>query len=272
MRIIKFRRSLNTTAIYIYVLLVVAPVILTVQNAFKTNVDSLSLPPKIIFKPTLVTIKDTLHSGYFAGLTNSLVIVLTSTLLAVALAIPAAFGLAFFKYKRSRQTIFWILSTAFMPSVGVVIPIYLVLNQIGLLDSRISMILLYTSMSLPLSVLILRSFYMDIPREVIEAATVDGASTRQLFSYVVGPLSIPGITTAAILAIIFAWNEFLFALMLTSSNAQTLPIFIVSAVTSMSTNLSSFSAAALLAAFPIVILGWISQKVLVEGLTMGAVK
>jgi sorbitol/mannitol transport system permease protein len=134
------------------------------------------------------------------------------------------------------------------------------------------MILLYTAMSLPLSVLILRSFYMDIPREIIEAATVDGSSTRQLFFKIVGPLSIPGITTAAVLAIIFAWNEFLFALMLTSSNAQTLPVFIVSSVTSMSTNLSSFSAAALLAALPIVILGWVSQKALVEGLTMGAIK
>jgi len=271
-RLKKFRGSLNTTAIYIYALLVISPVILTVLNAFKTDVDSLSMPPKLIFKPTLVTLNGTVHSGYFAGLTNSIIIVLTSTVLAIALAVPAAFGLAFFKYKRSRQTIFWILSTAFMPSVGVVIPIYLVLNQIGLLDSRISMILLYTAMSLPLSVLILRSFYMDIPREIIEAATVDGSSTRQLFFKIVGPLSIPGITTAAVLAIIFAWNEFLFALMLTSSNAQTLPIFIVSSVTSMSTNLSSFSAAALLAALPIVILGWVSQKALVEGLTMGAIK
>jgi len=271
-RLKKFRGSLNTTGIYIYALLVISPVILTVLNAFKTDVDSLSMPPKLIFKPTLATLNGTVHSGYFAGLTNSLIIVLTSTSLAIVLAVPAAFGLAFFKYKRSRQTIFWILSTAFMPSVGVVIPIYLVLNQIGLLDSRISMILLYTAMSLPLSVLILRSFYMDIPREIIEAATVDGSSTRQLFFKIVGPLSIPGITTAAVLAIIFAWNEFLFALMLTSSNAQTLPIFIVSSVTSMSTNLSSFSAAALLAALPIVILGWVSQKALVEGLTMGAIK
>lgn len=263
---------LNNAAIYFYTFVVMTPILLTISNAFKTDVDSLAMPPKIIFKPTLSTIRGALHSGYFDSLRNSLIIVLTSTFFAIILAIPAAFGLAFFKYKRSKQTIFWILSTAFMPSVGVVIPIYIVLNKIGLLDTRISMILIYTSMSLPLSVLILRSFYLDIPREIIEAATVDGTSIRQMFFYIAGPLSIPGITTAAVLAIIFAWNEFLFALMLTSTNAQTLPIFIVSSVTSMSTNLSSFSAAAVLAALPVVILGWTAQKALVEGLTMGAVK
>lgn len=263
---------LNSGAIYLYTLVIITPLILTVANAFKTDVDSLSMPPKLIFKPTLKTIQGALHSGYLDSLKNSLIIVLTSTFFAILLAIPAAFGLAFFRYKRSKQTIFWILSTAFMPSVGVVIPIYLVLNKLGLLDTRISMILIYTSMSLPLSVLILRSFYLDIPKEIIEAATIDGTSTRQMFLFIAGPLSIPGITTAAVLAIIFAWNEFLFALMLTSTNAQTLPVFIVSSVTSMSTNLSSFSAAAVLAALPVVILGWTAQKALVEGLTMGAVK
>jgi sorbitol/mannitol transport system permease protein len=269
---IKIIHLFNNMTIYIYTFLVIAPILLTISNAFKTDIVSLAMPPKIIFKPTLGTLKAAIDSGYFASLKNSLIIVLVSTLFAILLAIPAAFGLAFFRYKRSRQTIFWILSTAFMPSVGVVIPIYLVLNKIGMLDNRLSMILIYTSMSLPLSVLILRSFYLDIPREIIEAATVDGTSIRQLFFYIAGPLSIPGITTAAVLAIIFAWNEFLFALMLTSTNAQTLPIFIVSSVTSMSTNLSSFSAAAVLAALPVVILGWSAQKALVEGLTMGAVK
>jgi sorbitol/mannitol transport system permease protein len=270
----KFRplSLLNTAAIYFYTLVIIAPLLLTISNAFKNDRDSLSLPPKFLFTPTLSALKAAIQGGYLDSLRNSLVIVLTSTFLAIVLAVPAAFGLAFFKYKRSKQTIFWILSTAFMPSVGVVIPIYLVLNHLGLLDTRLAMILIYTSMSLPLSVLILRSFYLDIPREIVEAARVDGTTTRQLFLYIAVPLSIPGITTAAVLAIIFAWNEFLFALMLTSTNSATLPIFIVSSVTSMSTNLSSFSAASLLAALPIVILGWTAQKALVEGLTMGAVK
>ena len=144
---LKLPHLLNTIAIYIYTFVVIIPILLTISNAFKTDVDSLAMPPKILFKPTLVTLRGALHGGYFDSLKNSLIIVLTSTFFAIVLAIPAAFGLAFFKYKRSRTTIFWILSTAFMPSVGVVIPIYLVLNKIGALDNRISMILIYTSMS-----------------------------------------------------------------------------------------------------------------------------
>ena len=267
-----FKSSFNTLSIYFFTLIFISPITLMVLNAFKNEKDALSLPPKIFFHPTLTTIKNASITGYFGALQNSVIIVLVSTLFALVFAVPVAFGLAFFKYKRSKQTVFWILSTAFMPSVGVILPIYTVFNHFHLLDTRIAMILIYTSMNLPLSILILRSFYMDIPIEIVEASIVDGSKTLQLFRYIVAPLSIPAVGTAAVLSIIFAWNEFLFALMITSTNSQTLPIFIASSVATEGTSLAALSAASMLAAAPVVILGWVSPKVLVQGLTMGAVK
>ncbi|MET8352527.1 carbohydrate ABC transporter permease [Micromonospora sp. NPDC005206] len=264
-------KALRIACCYMIALLLASPLILMMLNAFKTEADAFTVPPKLIFTPTLDT-RSVVHTGYVPALINSVIDVGMSTLLAIALGIPAAFGLAFYKYRGNQNIIFWMLSTTFMPSVGVILPIYVTFNRLQLLDTQTALIIMYTAMNLPLVVLILRSYYLDVPREIIEAALVDGAGTWRLFRSVVGPIARPGIATSALLAIIFAWNEFFFAIMLTGSRAGTIPVFIASSQTSQGLGLASVSAASLLAVAPLVILGWLAQRHLAEGFTLGAVK
>jgi sorbitol/mannitol transport system permease protein len=260
------------TTAYVVALLMISPLILTALNAFKTEAQALTVPPELIFTPTLNTLRSAFDSGYVPALTNTLVDAVVSTLLCVALGVPAAFGLAYSRYRGNQNIVFWILSTNFLPSVGVIIPIYVLYNNLHLLDTQTALIVLYTAMNLPLVVLIMRSYYLDVPRDIIEAAQVDGASSTRLFFSVAGPIALPGIATSALLSIIFAWNEFFFALMLTSTRAATLPVFIAASQTSQSLGLASVSAAALLAVAPLIVIGWAAQRHLAEGFTLGAVK
>jgi polyol transport system permease protein len=260
-----------TTACVVTVI-IASPLIVMALNAFKTEAQAFTVPPELIFTPTLDTMRAALGSGYLPALLNSVIDVGMSTILGLLLGVPAAFGLAYYRYRGNHNIVFWMLSTMFMPSVGIIIPLYVVFNQLHMLDTQTVLIILYTAMNLPLVVLILRSYYLDVPKEIVEAAQVDGAGGLRLFFSVVGPIAAPGIATAALLSVIFAWNEFFFALMLTSTRAATLPVFIASSQTGQSLGLASVSAAALLAVAPLVVLGWIAQKRLAEGFTLGAVK
>jgi sorbitol/mannitol transport system permease protein len=265
-------RHLRMVAAYVITLVIASPLIIMVLDAFKTEVQAFTVPPQLIFTPTLDTMRQALDSGYLPALTNTVIDVGMSTVLAVALGVPAAFGLAYYRYRGNDNIVFWMLSTMFLPSVGVIIPLYVVFNQLHILDTQTVLIILYTAMNLPLVVLIVRSYFLDVPREIIEAAQVDGVSNARLFFSVAGPIAAPGIVTAALLSIIFAWNEFFFALMLTSTRAATLPVFIAGSQTGQSLGLASVSAASLLAVVPLVIIGWIAQRHLAEGFTLGAVK
>jgi sorbitol/mannitol transport system permease protein len=266
------RRALRTGSAYVITLVMASPLLLMMLNAFKTEADAFSVPPKLIFTPTLDTIRSVIQTGYAPALINSAIDVGMSTLLCLVLGVPAAFGLAYYRYRNNQNIVFWMLSTSFMPSVGVILPLYVTFNKLGLLDTQTALIIIYTAMNLPLVVLILRSYYLDVPREIVEASLVDGAGTWRMFRSVVGPIAAPGIATAALLCAIFAWNEFFFAVMLTGSRAATIPVFIASSQTSQGLGLASVSAASLLAVAPLVALGWAAQRHLAEGFTLGAVK
>jgi sorbitol/mannitol transport system permease protein len=253
-------------------LVMAGPLIIMVLNAFKTEAQAYAVPPRLIFSPTLATLRVAIQSGYLAALTNTVIDVGMSAILCLLLGVPAAFGLAYYRYRGNQNIVFWMLSTSFLPSVGVIVPLYVVFNKLHMLDTQTALIVLYTAMNLPLVVLIMRSYYLDVPREIIEAARIDGAGNARLFFSVAGPVAAPGVATAALLCVIFAWNESFFALMLTSTRAATLPVYIASSQTGQSLGLASVSASALLAVAPLIALGWIAQRHLAEGFTLGAVK
>ena len=265
--------GLLTIATWILTFVIFTPVLLLIVTAFKTEVEAVQSPPSLLFEPTLDNIVGAINSGgYEKFLRNSLVAVSVSTVLAFVIGIPAAYALAFYPGRRSADVSFWVISTRFMPVVAVVVPIYVVFQQIGLRDTLQGLVILYTAMSTPFVILMMRAYYLDISREIVEAAALDGASSRQILWSVITPLSKTGIAAAAILVFIFAWNELFLGLMLTRTQAPTLPVFLASLQTSKGLYWAQMSAAALLSVWPAVLLGWLAQRNLTRGLTMGAVK
>jgi sorbitol/mannitol transport system permease protein len=174
--------------------------------------------------------------------------------------------------KKTQDALFFFISTKMLPIVAVIVPEYILAEKLGLLDNVWSIILLYTAMNLPIAVWMLRSFMAEVPVEVLEAAEVDGAGMVRSFRAVLMPMISPGIAATALICVIFAWNEFFFAVNLTASQAGTVPVFLVGFITSEGLFFSQLAAAATMAAVPVVIAGWIAQKQLVRGLSMGAIK
>lgn len=266
------RSVLLTVLTWTLTLGMIFPVVLLVLTGFKTEAEAYRTPATFVFSPTLHNYTEAFAAGYGYYLGNSLLVIGVSTALAIALGTPAAFVLALYPTRRSANTVFWVLSTRFMPAVGVIMPVYVLFIQTGLLDTQFGLILLYTAMALPLVILIMRAYYHDLDPAIIEAARVDGATTPVLFFRVVLPLSRPGLASSGLLCAIFGWNEFFFALMLTNTKAATLPVFLSSFLTSEGQFWARMSATATLAVLPTVLLGWIAQKHLAQGFTMGAVK
>ena len=190
----------------------------------------------------------------------------------LALAIPCAYGLAIKPVEKWRDVLFFFISTRFLPVVGAIVPIYVIARDAQLLDTVTALIILYTAMNMPIAVWMLRSFFLEVPRAIMEAARIDGATLRQELLRVVLPLIAPGIAATALICVIFAWNEFFFAVNLTASRAATVPVFLVGFITSEGLFWARLSAAATMACLPVLLAGWIAQKQLVRGLTMGAVK
>ena len=252
------------------------PFYIVVTTALKSESDIFAWPPVWVFKPTIANFNDALFvfggQGAITFLGNSIIITAASTLLSVGLGSMAAYGLARFRFPGRKQLSFWILSTRFAPPIAFVVPMYLMALRLNLLDTHLSLILIYTSMNLSLVIWLLRGFFMDIPIEVEEAALVDGYSRLQIFRRVALPLVRPGIVTAAILAAIFSWNEFLFAAILTQTKAATLPVYLSGFSNAMGLAWGQYMAVGVIAVLPIAVFTMLLQKHLVRGLTFGAVR
>ena len=252
------------------------PFYVIVTTALKAETAIFAWPPVWSFQPTLQSFYNALF--VFGGrsavsyLINSIVISAVSTFLAVVLGAMAAYGFARFSFAGKGHLAFWILSTRFAPPVAFIVPIYLMVQKVGLLDSHIALILIYTAMNLSLVIWILRGFFAEIPIEIEEAALVDGYSRLQIFWRVAVPLVRPGIVSAAILSAIFSWNEFLYAMVLTQSRAATLPVYLAGFSNSMGLAWGEYMAAGTMAVLPILVFTFALQKYLVRGLTFGAVK
>ncbi len=249
------------------------PIFWMFLTSFKTEVAAVATPPQLFFRPTLenyVAIQD--RANYFNYAFNSVAISLGATILALLLAVPAAYAMAFFPTKRTKGTLLWMLSTKMLPSVGVLVPIYILCRNFGLLDTRIGLIIIYTLVNLPIIVWMIYSFFKEVPKDILEADRMDGATTQQELVHVLLPLALPGIASTALLSIILSWNEAFWSLNLTTADAAPLTAFIASFSSPQGLFWAKLSAASTLAIAPILIFGWLSQRQLVRGLTFGAVK
>ena len=248
------------------------PVFWMVLTSFKPESAAYTNPPKFVFTPTLDEYKQVFSSGLGPFLVNSAIATVVSVLLVLVLATPAAYALSMRPIARWRDSLFFFISTKMLPVVAAIVPIYLAVRDIGMLDSLPTLIVLYTAMNLPIAVWMMRSFFLEVPAEILEAARLDGADLRHELTEVVLPTVAPGLAATALICAIFSWNEFFFALNLTSIRAATMPVFLVSFVTSEGLYWAKLAAAATLASVPVLIAGWIAQRQLVRGLSMGAIK
>ncbi|RMF76306.1 MAG: carbohydrate ABC transporter permease [Chloroflexi bacterium] len=263
---------LLTVATYIIAIILFFPIFWMVLTSFKTEAIAFAFPPKLVFTPTLDNWRLALSDPFSKHLTNTVIIVGISTIAALVIGLPAAYSFAFYPTKRSDFTLMWMMSTRMLPPVGVIVPLFVIFRDLNLNDRHLGLILLYTAMNLPLVVWMMRSFLLDIPYETLEAARIDGATLLQEMRYIVLPLVRPGLMATALLSVIFAWNEFFFAFNLTASDAAPLSVFLSSFKTSEGLFWAKMSAAGTVAVLPVVIAGWVAQRQLVQGLTMGAVK
>lgn len=250
------------------------PILWTVLTSFKTEAEAIASPPSFFaFNWTLENyIEVNERSEYFLHFWNSVVISIGSTIIGLIIAIPAAWSMAFVPGKRTKDILVWMLSTKMLPPVGVLIPIYLIYKDVGLLDTKLGLIIVLTLINLPIIVWMLYTYFKEIPKEILEAARMDGASLRHEIIYILTPMALPGIASTFLLNVILAWNEAFWTLNLTAANAAPLTAFIASYSSPEGLFYAKLSAASTMAIAPIIILGWFSQKQLVTGLTFGAVK
>ena len=249
------------------------PIFWMILTGFKSEVQAVSTPPKLIFAPTLSSYAEVFErASYWHFTFNTVIISVAATVGALLLAIPAAYSMAFMPSKRTRGTLLWMLSTRMLPPVGVLVPIYLLARSTHLLDSCTGLAIVNMLTNLPIIVWMLFTFFREVPAPILEAGRMDGATRWQEMTMVLLPLALPGIASTALLSLILCWNEAFWSLNLTSSNAAPLTAFIASFASPEGLFFGKLSAASTLAVAPIFVLGWISQKQLVRGLTFGAVK
>jgi sorbitol/mannitol transport system permease protein len=268
------QKMVNTVIAWTIGLLIFFPVLWTVLTSFKTEAQAINDPPLFLFfdwtleNYTIVQER----SDYMKFLWNSIFIAGGSTLLGIIIAVPAAWSMAFVPTKRTKDILLWMLSTKMLPAVGVLYPIYIGCIKLGLLDSRLALVVILMLINLPIIVWMLYTYFREIPRDILEASRMDGASLWKEIVYVLTPMAIPGIASTILLNLILAWNESFWTLNLTAAKAGTLTAFIASYSSPEGLFFAKLSAASTMAIAPILILGWFSQKQLVRGLTFGAVK
>ena len=254
-------------------LLVVFPLIWLALTAFKTELQAISVPPQLFFTPTLESfVEVNTRSDYLLHARNSIVTSVLSTLIGLAIAAPAAYSMAFFRTPRTRDILMWMLSTKMMPAVGALVPVYVMAQTAGLLDTVTALIVVFTLSNLPIMVWMLYSGFKEIPPDILEAARMDGANVWGEFWNVIRPLAMGTLASTALLCLVLAWNEAFWSLNLSSAKAGTLATLIASYSSPEGLFWAKLSAASLLAIAPIIVVGWFSQKQLVQGLTFGAVK
>lgn len=254
--------------------LIFFPILWTVLTSFKTEAQAIADPPVFLgFDWTLenyVEVQE--RSNYFLHFMNSVIVSIGSTILGLLIAIPAAWSMAFVPGKGTKNLLMWMLSTKMLPGVGVLIPIYLLFRDAGLLDTRVGLVFVVTLINLPIIVWMLYTYFREIPGEILEAARMDGATLWAEVVHVLTPMAVPGIASTLLLNVILAWNEAFWSLNLTAAKAAPLTAFIASYSSPEGLFYAKLSAASTMAIAPILIMGWFSQKQLVRGLTFGAVK
>ena len=265
--------DLRVIIIWIITLVYFFPIFWMFLTSIKTEMQSISIPPLLFFEPTLENffiVQE--RTNYLKYAFNSIVTSVCSTILGLLIAIPAAYSFAFAPSKYTRDILLWMLSTKMMPAVGVLMPIYLITQKMGLLDTKLALIIIFAMMNLPIMIWMLFSYFREIPKEILEAVRIDGASTYQQIRNIVLPLSWGGLTSTALLSIVLSWNEAFWSINLTADDAGTLTALVASFSKPEGLYWAKLSAVSVMSCGPIIVLGWFTQKQLVRGLTFGAVK
>lgn len=279
---IRTRRKLTNSLLFLLILLAVVlfsfPLIWIILTGFKTRLDSFRLPPAWIFTPTLQNFRDVFRGEVARGVPfyqvylNSVIVSIVATLIPLLLAALAAYGFARFNFRGREQLSLFVIGTRMLPPVAILIPIYVMMSNMRLIDNRLSLIIAYSGLNLPFATWMLRGFFMQIPRELEESAMIDGCTRLGALWRVVLPLAAPGLAATAIFSFILAWNDFQFALILTTSDAITLPVAASRFRTDEGPLWGQIGAAAGLVLLPLLVLTFALQKHIVSGLTMGSVK
>ena len=262
-------------AAWVVGMLWIFPVGWTLLTSFKTEQDASA--QTLHNGLTFGRYSDVSHSttgtlSLSAAFTNSLVVVVVSTVIVMLLALPAAYALAIRPVPKWRDVLFFFISTKFLPIVASIFPIYVYAEKWNLIGTRQILIVLYMAINLPLAIWMMRSFFMEVPRELIEAAEIDGTNLFNQLRSVIVPIAAPGIAATALLCVIFAWNEYFYAIQLNFANASTMPQWVIGNVSTRGNFLAKLSAASVIACLPVVIAGWAAQKKMIRGLSMGAIK
>ena len=248
------------------------PVAWMVLTSLHSEVDAATNPPSVFAPLTFDQYLLLGERGLVGPMLNSAMASGFSTLFVLLLAIPAAYALTIHRVEKWKDVMSFFLSTKMLPLIAALLPIYLIVQFLGGLDNIWVLVVLYTSMNLPIAVWMMRSFLQEVPREIIEAAQVDGARLPTILFRIIGPVAVPGIAATALICFIFSWNEFLFALNLTATQAGTAPVFLVGFISNEGLFLARLCAASVVVSLPVVIAGFAAQDKLVQGLSLGAVK
>jgi sorbitol/mannitol transport system permease protein len=251
------------------------PVAWTLLTSFKTEQDASA--QTFHNGLTLARYSDVSHSttgtlSLSAAFTNSFIVVVVSTVIVMLLALPAAYALAIRPVRKWRDVLFFFISTKFLPIVASIFPIYVYAEKWNLIGTRTILIILYIALNLPLAIWMTRSFFIEVPRELIEASEIDGTSLFNQLRSVILPIAAPGIAATALLCVIFAWNEYFYAIQLNFAGASTMPQWVIGNVSTRGNFLAKLSAASMIACLPVVLAGWAAQKRMIRGLSMGAIK
>jgi sorbitol/mannitol transport system permease protein len=256
---------------WILTLIVFSPVAYMLLKSFQTESDAASPTPKLLFKPTMQHYRDVFGRGFWPYAGDSALVAVASTVFVLILAVPAAYALSVRPVRKAQDALFFFISTKMMPIAAGIIPIYFVAQHLQLLNTMLLLIILHLGMNLPLAIWMVRSFLQEVPTEILEAASLDGASRFQVIRRVLLPLVRPGLWSTALLCTVFSWNEYFYAVSLTTTNS-TLPVFLQNFLSFGQLYTAQVAAVATVVSIPVVILGWMTQRNLVRGLLFGAVK
>jgi sorbitol/mannitol transport system permease protein len=268
--------AISGVAAWIVGLIFIAPVLFMLLTSLHSEPAAATNPPSFFAPLTLDGYANFFGAASGASpwppLINSATASITSTIIVLLLAIPAAYALSIRPVKKWTDVMFFFLSTKMLPAVAGLLPIYLIAQGVGLLDNVYLLVILYTSMNIPIAVWMMRSFLAEVPVEMLEAASLDGAGLIRTMISVVVPVILPGIAATSLICFIFSWNELLFARVLTGTVAQTAPVFLTGFVTSQGLFLAKVCAAAVVVSLPVIAAGFAAQDKLVQGLSLGAIK
>lgn len=267
-----FTNGIVYIVIALFLFFFLFPIFWVIITSLKSRVQTFAIPPVWIFKPTWQSYRAIFTEMQFSHyLLNSAVIAILNTVLVVFTGSLAAYSIARFKTGGNNLS-FWILSIRMIPPIVVAVPLFIALNKLRMIDTHLALILLYTTLNLPLAVWIMRAFFMEIPEELEESAMIDGCSRMQALWRIVLPLARPGLAATAIFCFIFSWNEFLFALIFTRIVAKTAPLAMTALMTEREIYWGNICAGATLVIVPVIVFSLIVQKHIVRGLTFGAIK